>query len=156
MDVKIENLKPVHVAYVRNLGPYTTCGVTWDKLWQWMKEKKMSCGGRLIIGASWDDPENTPHEKIRYDCCVEVDRNFKPDKRINVMEIKGGEYAVYRHVGSYGEIAPAFQRLFREWFPQSGRKSSGDPCLEIYRSDHDKTPPDKLITDLCVPLAPKE
>jgi AraC family transcriptional regulator len=155
MEVKIENLKPVRVAYMRNLGPYSTCGQTWEKFNRWMREKKIPWRGKLIIGASWDDPRKTSPEKIRYDCCLEVDHDFQPDDQVSVMEIKGGEYAVYRLIGSYDEIAPAFQRLSMEWFPQSGRKSSGDPCLEIYRSDHDTTPPDELITDICVPLAPK-
>jgi AraC family transcriptional regulator len=156
MNVRIEKFEPIRVAYMRNLGPYSTCGATWDKFNRWMREQKIPWAGKLVIGASWDDPQNTPLEKIRYDCCLEVDEDFQSDEHVKIMEIKGGEYAVYRLIGPYDEIAPAFQRMFREWFPQSGRKSSGDPCLEIYRSDHDKTPPDKLITDLCVPLKPAE
>jgi AraC family transcriptional regulator len=156
MEVKIENFKPVRVAYMRNLGPYSTCGQTWDKFNRWMREQKVPWSGKLVIGASWDDPRSTPPEEIRYDCCLEVDDDYQPDDQVKIMEIQGGEYAVFRHIGPHGGIEADFQRLLREWFPQSGRRPSGDPCLEIYRSDHDTTPPEELITDLCVPLAPKE
>ena len=39
MDVRIEKLEPIRVAYMRHTGPYQECGKVWQKLETWMKEK---------------------------------------------------------------------------------------------------------------------
>lgn len=156
MEVRIESFKPVRVAYMRHHGPYETCHETWVKLEGWCKGQSFKLTKPLIIGASYDDPKTTPPEQIRYDCCIQVDEDFQADDQVKVQELPSGEYAVYTLKGPYGEIAQTFQKLFREWLPQSGRECIHQACLEIYRNDPDKTPEDELLTDICVPLKPKD
>jgi AraC family transcriptional regulator len=155
MEVRIETFKPVRVAYMRHHGPYQTCHETWMKFNKWMLENpNVMRTGDLVIGISYDDPETTPPEKIRYDCCMQVNDDFRGDEHAKVQELAGGEFAVYTLKGSYSGIAGAFQRMFAEWFPASGREYRMDPCWEIYRNNPDKAPEEELLTDICVPLKP--
>ena len=66
--------------------------------------------------------------------------------------VGGGRYAVYRLTGPYDGIAGAYRWLFEEWLPGSGEKRADGPCMELYRHAQTDRPPEKLVTDLCVPL----
>jgi AraC family transcriptional regulator len=152
MEVRIEDFKPVRVAYMRHHGPYETCHETWMRFNDWCKGQSFKLPHPLVTGVSYDDPETTPPEQIRYDCCIEVDENFQADEHVKVQELQGGEFAIYTLKGPYSEIAPTFRKLFREWLPQSGRECIHQACLEIYRNDPSQTPEDELLTDICIPL----
>jgi AraC family transcriptional regulator len=152
MNVRIEKLKPIRVAYMRHTGPYQECGKVWNKLAEWVKENGLSFADRISIGASYDDPSTTPPEKLRYDCCIEIDDDFKPDDQVQVKIFEGGKYALFTHVGQYMKIGESFQKLFHEWFPQSGREYRMDACFEIYRGDHEHIPEDERTTDLLIPV----
>ena len=152
MDVRIEKLEPIKVAYMRHTGAYQECGKVWQKLEAWMRENNLSFADRRIIGASYDDPATTPQAELRYDCCIEIDENFEPDDQVQVRTFSGGEYAIYTHVGPYMGIGESFRKLFHEWFPQSGREYRMDACFELYRGDHEHTPEDERTTDLLVPV----
>ncbi len=156
MEVRIENFKPVRVAFMRHHGPYETCHETWVKFERWNQEHAQGMPAKpLVIGVSYDDPETTPPEQIRYDCCIQVDEDFQADEYVKVQKLAGGEFAVFTLKGPFSGIANAFKRMFAEWFPASGREYRMDPCWEIYHNNPDNTPEDELLTDLCVPLKPK-
>ena len=49
-------------------------------------------------------------------------------------------------------MADAYRCLFTRWLPQSGEAIDDRPCMEIHRYAPRDTLPDRLVTDLCVPL----
>ncbi len=152
MDIRIEKFKPVRVAYVRHLGLYEECHRGWKKLWNWIVENEIPVENRLMIGASYDDPQTTPVDQIRYDCCVEVNDILTPDETVRIRTLNGGKFAVYRHKGKYKEIGRLFGQIMNEWLPDSKYEYRIGPCWEIYRGDHNKLPEEERITDLCVPV----
>ena len=152
MDVRIEKIEPMKVAFVRNIGPYEECEVAWKKLCDWAGPRGLFGPKTDMLGISYDNPEVTPPEKIRYDACISVDDTVQPEGEVGIQEIRGGEYAVTTHKGPYGKLAETYSRLFGEWASQSGRVLSSGPCLEFYRNDPGRTPPEELITDIYVPL----
>jgi len=157
MDVRIETFGPVKVAFMRHTGSYQTCGQTWGKFAQWAASRGLFGKGKPIIGASYDDPEVTPPERCRYDCCIQVDDDFMAEGEIGIQTIGGEEYAVYTHKGPYGKVAESFQKLIGEWLPRSGRDAKMEACLEIYRDeDCSKVPEEELTTDIMVPLHPEK
>ncbi|MCP4570523.1 MAG: GyrI-like domain-containing protein [FCB group bacterium] len=154
MEVRIESRQPLTVACLRQYGPYETCHKTWEKLFIWAGKRGLVQPETITVGLSFDDPETTPPEKIRYEACISVADDFEPDGDIKVRQIEGGEYAVYTHIGSYSKIKESFRRLNKEWIGQSGHRLRSAPCLEIYIDDPEETPPELLRTYLCVPLQP--
>jgi len=155
MDVRIENIEPMRVASVRHVGPYIECDPAWQKLCAWAGPKGLFGPGVKMIGISYDDPEVTAPEKIRYDACITVDDTVEPEGDINVQVIPGGEYAVATHRGPYTKLIETYGKLYGEWAPQSGRVVKPAPCFEIYRNDPESTPPEELITDVYIPLEAK-
>lgn len=152
MDVRIENIEPIRVAFVRHVGPYEECEPAWQKLCGWAGPRGLFGPKTTIIGISHDDPEVTPPEKIRYDACITVDDTVEPEGEVNIQVIPGGDYAVATHKGPYTKLIETYSQLYGEWAPQSGRVVKQAACFEIYRNDPDKTPPEELLTDIYIPL----
>jgi AraC family transcriptional regulator len=152
MDVKINTVNPMRVAFIRHVGPYSLCEAAWDKLCTFMGKEGLIGGDSLFIGVCYDDPEVTPPEKIRYDACLTVDDRFLPTGEIGVQVIAGGQYAVLTHFGPYDGLTESYAKLFEQWLPHSGRELRSDPCFEIYLNSPDNTDPDDLITDIYLPL----
>ena len=109
-----------------------------------------------MVGVSYDDPEITPAEKIRYDACVSVDEGFEPEGRIGVQVLEGGEYAVAMHVGPYEKLADTYAALCGRCVPLLGREIRSAPALEFYLNDPESTEPEELLTEVHVPLYPVE
>ena len=72
MDVRVEEVRPMRVAFVRHTGPYAGCGAAWGRLCTWAGSRRLIGPSSTFLGVCHDDPEVTPPEKIRYDACVTV------------------------------------------------------------------------------------
>ena len=155
MDVRVEEVRPIRVAFVRHTGPYAACGAAWQKLCGWAGPRGLIGPSSTFLGVSHDDPEVTPPEKIRYDACVTVPDSVQGEGDIGVQEVGGGEYAITTHRGPYERLAQTYARLCGEWLPKSGREVRSAPSLEFYRNSPETTPPEDLITEVHVPLAPR-
>jgi AraC family transcriptional regulator len=152
MDVTIKTIPERRVAFIRHTGPYAECGQAWSKLCM-----KLGPEGRLgpsaqFIGLSYDDPDVTPVDKIRYDACVTVGDDFEPEGEIGVQTVGGGTYAVTTHHGPYEEFSKTYAELCGQWIPKHERTIRAEPCLEVYLNDPESTPPAELLTDVYLPI----
>lgn len=153
MNVRIEDIGPARVAFVRHIGPYNEVGVAWDKLCMFLgKEGNLGPDSRFI-GMCYDDPEVTLPEKIRYDACITVDEDVAGEDDVAIQTIGGGQYAITSHLGSYDQLGRTYAELFR-WLMRDNREPRPEPCLEFYLNDPESTEPEDLVTDICVPLKP--
>ena len=65
MDVTVENLEPMRVAFIRHVGPYDQVGGTWGKLMGWVGRHGLFGPNTRMLGVCHDDPEVTPPERLR-------------------------------------------------------------------------------------------
>lgn len=152
MDVKIVKESDTRVAFVRHTGPYDQCGAAWGKLCMHLGAAGLLGGSPRFIGLSYDDPEVTPVDKIRYDACVEVDDSFQPEGEIGVQVLPGGEFARTTHYGPYENLKHTYAALLGQWLPETGRKFKLEPTREVYLNDPESTAPEDLVTDIFLPL----
>ena len=150
MDVRIETLKPIHVARIRHTGPYADVGPCFEQIFRWAASIGVPTGRVLTL--SYDDPETVAPERLRSDACVELRTEKEPPPGIVLGPVGAGRHAVYRLKGPYEGIGRAYRKLFSEWLPQSGKSMDDRPCMEIYRKSQMDTSPEHLSTDLCVAL----
>lgn len=155
MQVRLEDLAPMRVAFVRHVGPYDQCGTAWETLVPRLGAEGRLGPGTMFIGICYDDPEITPPDRVRYDACVTVDDTFEPGGAIGVQTLEGGEYAVTTHQGPYSRFGETYGAFFGQWIPQSGRTLRDAPCLEVYLNDPEGTEPEELLTDIYAPLEPR-
>ncbi len=152
MKVEIKNLKPSRVAYIRHIGPYQECVTAWKELSGWAKSKGIYLSSTFWIGASYDDPADTPPEKLRYDACVVVDDSIEEDETVKIQILTGGRYASAVHEGPYNNMIQTFTAMFTKGLPEAGLKWRESPCLEIYMNDCESVPEDQLKTELLIPV----
>jgi AraC family transcriptional regulator len=151
-EVRIATLPPRRVAFLRHVGPYGTVGPTFQRLMAWAGQHGLFGPSTLVMGICWDDPEVTPPDKIRYDCCITVGDNFTTEGEVSIQTVEGGEYALATHRGPYEKLGALYRWLYGSWLPTSGREPRHAPPFEVYRNSPMNAAPEDLLTDICVPL----
>lgn len=154
MKVEIKTLPPVRVAYLRHVGPYGSSGIAqlWQRFAAWCGEHGLMEPRRVMYGISHDNPDVTPPEKCRYDACIEVGEDFKPQGEVGVQTLRGGRFACARFSGTSADIHGAWMRLC-DWLPDSGWQADDAPPVEVYGRDFamdEKT--GAFNCELCMPV----
>lgn len=155
VNVTVKKLDPMHVAFVRHVGPYNQVGQAWGRICSWAGPRGVFGPGTRMLGLSHDDPDVTAPEKLRYDACLTVGPDVQPENDIGVQDVPGGEYATTVHKGPYEKLGETYAALCGQWLPQSGRELGSAPAIEIYLNSPDRTAPQDLLTEICVPLKSK-
>jgi AraC family transcriptional regulator len=153
MQVNIHKLEPMRIAFVRHVGPYAGVAAAWRKLCGWAGPKGLLGPSTACVGLSYDDPEITPPDKLRYDAAIAVGPQVSGEGEIWVQEIPSGEYAVVMHRGPYESLSETYRAVCGQWLPSSGREPGAAPSLEFYHNSPDTTKPDDLLTEIWIPLA---
>ena len=151
-EIRTAQLPATRVAFLRHTGPYAEAGATFQKMMGWAFSKGLFNPQTKILSICHDDPEVTPAEKTRLDCCVTVDDSFKPEGEVELQTIPEGEYIVLTHRGSYKGLADSYAWLYGEWLPTSGREFANRPPFEIYVNNPNDTPEEQLVTEICILL----
>jgi AraC family transcriptional regulator len=151
--VRVESFPPRRVAFLRHVGPYNACGPTFGRLAAWAGPRGLLGPGAMCLGVCSDDPDVTPADKCRMDCCVTVPDDFNGDGEVAAQTLPGGPHAVLTHRGPYEGLPESYRWLYGAWLPASGREPGNAPPFEVYRNNPQTTPPGELLTDICLPLA---
>jgi len=152
MKIEIRRIAPLRVAFLRHTGPYDQVGVAWERLCSWAGRLGLFGPDTRMFGASYDDPEVTPADKLRYDACLTVGESVEPQGDIGVHTLAGGEYAVAIHEGPYQKLSNTYAQIFGGWFATHEEEPGPAPCLEFYLNDPESTAPEDLLTEVCVPI----
>ena len=152
LEVRIDRLEPMRVAFIRHAGPYAEVGATWGRLMGWAWPRGL-CGPQTrMLGICHDDPEITPPEKLRYDAAITIVTPIEPQGEVGVQELQGGEYAVAMHRGPYERLGETYAQVCGQWLPSCGRELRSAPALEAYLNSPQMCAPADLLTRVCVPL----
>lgn len=152
-EPKIKDVKARKVIYAQARGQYDkSTAEAWNAVCSFAQKKKLFGFGTEMIGISYDDPTITDSEKLRYDACIVVSKNIEPEGIIGTKEISGGKYAVFTHLGSYEQLTNSYNYIFGEWIKETKLELRDIPSLEKYLNSPDKTKPEKLQTEIWVPV----
>lgn len=151
-DVRIVRFPSRRAAIVRHIGPYNEAGGAWARLYSWAGRHGRLGPGMIVFGISHDDPELTDPAKVRYDAALVVDSSFAGDNEVAIIDMPERDYATLVHVGPYSLLGESYDALIGRWLPLSERDPAPAPPIEFYRNDPRNTPPEQLITEICVPL----
>ncbi len=153
LQPKIKELKPQNAIYARSIGNYNqSAEKAWDTVCSFAKGKKLFGFKTEFIGISHDDPKVTEAEKLRYDACVVITKDVKPEGEIGVQEIPGGKFAVFTHKGPYEKLTNSYDYIFGKWLPESGLELRDVRSFEKYLNAPENTKPEKLITEIYIPI----
>lgn len=156
MSTGLVYLRPVRVAFVRVRGPYgQSAPAAWSKLLAWLDQHRVRSDVTRGFGLAHDDPRTIAAADLRYDACVEVPPEVEALalREFGMQTLPGGAYARRRFVGPHSGIHTEFHEMRRTWAPSRGLAlHTRRPFVEIYLDDPARCAPEKLRTDLCIPV----
>ncbi|MEM7119075.1 MAG: GyrI-like domain-containing protein [Chloroflexota bacterium] len=153
--VQVQTLNPLHVAFIRHIGPYTEVDATaFDRLVAWAKATGVYDGDNLLLAIGHDDPNITPPEKLRYDACLSVKRPFSPQGEIGYQIIPAAAYGTATYIGPYGPtMFEAIATIFNQLAQLKRYQIVGLPLIEIYRTTQINPDYELNQTDIYIPVS---
>jgi len=151
---RITELQNKNAIYISIVGEYgnSEYGDAWNRLWALVKKQSLFTAGIECIGVSYDDPGVTENSKCRYEACLVVHKPAKPEGEVGVKVIEGGKFALFNYQGPYYNLGIVYDTIFGNWLPESGYQLRNVPCFEKYLNNPNRTEPDKLKTEIYLPI----
>ncbi|OHV21887.1 AraC family transcriptional regulator [Rhizobium sp. RMa-01] len=152
-DVTIREIAPTELIGVAHTGSYMEIGKAFETLFGTLYARGLAKPDMRMIGVYLDDPDIVPAEQLRSIACVTGVATGPAEAPFERRTIDGGDYAVLRHKGPYADMHKAYQWLYADWLPKSGRQLKDSVMFEEYLNNPRDVPPTELITDIHMPLA---
>lgn len=154
VTMEVREQQPKKVIYIRLTGAYMALSYceAWKKLYAYVSEEKINPGSLEYICIYHDDPKVTEPKNLRTDVCFTVPVAVQPKGEIGVKEIPGGKYLVFRYKGPYSNLGAVYDTIYGHWIPEGGYVISNARGYEVYLNSPENTPPEELLTEICVPV----
>ncbi|MDR1718869.1 MAG: AraC family transcriptional regulator [Dysgonamonadaceae bacterium] len=169
---KMIDLNEKKVIYLQLVGKYPDLdfGGAYRKLWQFVKNQKLFSAGIEHIAVFIDCPEDkckcdncdTPHCTCdncdcpdcitRTNVCLVVPKAEVGEGEIGITTIAGGKYAKFVYQGPYSGFSAVYDAIYSRWLPESGLKLRDCPSFEKYINNPERVEPEKLKTEIYVPI----
>lgn len=152
LEVNVENIEDLNVAYTTSWGSYLLgIPLAWLKIYSWVGKRKLLKNSRAI-GVVHDNPNITSESNLRYDACLTVPVGTLPDKNIGVKRVPGGLNATILYSGSYSGLPELYNTFFRDWLPGSGYEPDNRPGFQLHLSKNMKESRDRAKLKICIPI----
>lgn len=147
---RMERIGPLDVIRLRHVGPYGDVGQTFGRLAAWVGAHGLFGPWTQGLGISYDDPEVTPPERLRYDAAFTAPGVIAGEGEIQGMELPARDYATTTHTGPYAGLTVAYAGLMRWWLRHGDGEIGDAPALEFYLNQPGQTAPESLVTKICM------
>jgi AraC family transcriptional regulator len=151
-DVGITTIAPKSLIAVEHRGSYMAIGKSFDLLFTTLAHRNLIRPDLRMVGVYLDDPTSVPEAELRSQACVVVDEPMTVEAPLFSTHIQGGDHAVLKYKGPYGDMRAAYDWLYGQWLPSSGCDAADAPVFEHYLDSPRDTPPTELRTDIYLPL----
>jgi len=151
-EVGITTVSPKSLIAVEHRGSYMTIGKSYDLLFTTLAQRGLIRPDLSMVGVYLDDPTRVPETELRSHAAVVVSEPAIVDAPLFTTQIQGGDYAVLKYKGPYGDMRVAYDWLYGQWLPSSARDVADAPVFEEYLNSPRDTPPTELRTDIYLPL----
>jgi AraC family transcriptional regulator len=163
LQVRLEPMRPIIVAFVRHVGPYdklldkgSPMSLLWEELFEWGNANQLINADSLLIGIPQDDPSITPPEKQRFDVCVQIPEFRNPSGHIGCQTISAGTFGVGRHYGSFDNLADTYMHLYDSLVTTGRFRLRTQTSFEVYSYSLVKGDIRIHFTDVYLPVEPVE
>jgi len=154
-DVTIEDAPKRRLAAMAHVGPYDEVSKSYEKVAAVFTSRNLWGHAKGMVGMYYDDPSTVAAAELRSHAAVEMIAGADVPDGLEEVYIDGGESAVLVMKGAYSGLKDAYEWLYGQWLPTSGRMPADQPSYEVYLNSPMDTAPADLLTQICVPLQPK-
>lgn len=150
--VEVKSLPSAKMAVIPHHGSYMQIGKAFETLVGVLITQIGPGVNEPLRALYFSDPTQVAEEDLRSAAGAVVPDTFPIEEPLEAYQVRSGDYAILRHTGPYPELRWAYEWLYGEWLPNSGRVPADAPCMEIYVNNPREIAPADLITDICLPL----
>jgi effector-binding domain-containing protein len=155
--ILIKKTEPRTVAVMKHKGPFTDISTVMPKL-----IGEVDRGGYAVAGPVmcmfFNSPENTAQADLLWEVMIPVAYPGPLGQaQLDRMTFQYSDVATVAytyHIGPYEKINDTYKLLF-DWARRNQYKTEGNP-VDIYWSDQAKTPKEKLVTEVWLPVEEKK
>lgn len=150
MKMKIEQISPCRIAYIRQVGPYGAGnGKAMERLKRWAESNGLLHEQSIILGIAHDNPETTKPESCRYDTCLVISEDESiSGSDVSLGNLSGGNYSIFQIDHTSEAVEKAWNDIFPELRKLGCQFDQSRPILERYQAvlvkDHS--------CEICVPI----
>lgn len=142
------------VIYVSAIGPYNkSAKEAWDAVCAFAGRNHLFGANSQFYGLSYDDPTVTEPDKCRYEACLTVPTEVKPNGKVGYKVIAGGKFAVFLVKGPHTKLISAYNYIYGTWVIESKVELGDAVCMEKYLNSPSEVKPQDLLTEIYVPMA---
>jgi len=158
-QVIIENILPLRVAYIRNVGPYAGDEFLFQKLsaqlFQWAAPRSQINENTFTLNIYHDNPEITEKQKLRVMVAIPVIDPVNPSGSVGITNITGGKYGVCHFLLKKDEFAEAWDWMFSVWLVNSGYEWDNRESFERCNGERVIDGIRFFDVDICIPVKAK-
>ncbi len=133
--ITIDSFSGTSLAVLLHHGCYHEIGPVFERALTLATERGLAGKNAQGYGVYFDDPEKVPVAKLRSLAGVSVAPGANLGDKLQRFEIPAGQYAILDYAGPAAGVIKAYQWLFAEWLPASGREPAAFPLFEQYLYD---------------------
>jgi AraC family transcriptional regulator len=148
----IKTIPDLHLAYIRHTGSYDKVGSSFQKLMFWAATHLVLKLKPVTLGIVHDNPDLTAEQHIRFDACVLLSKEIKPNGEIGYKKIEGGKFAVFTYKGAYEGFYPVYDYIYNVCLFDNKFDLADKPALEWYIKSPPFNKPENFVTDFYVPI----
>lgn len=150
----IKRISDIPVIFQQSKGEIgeSTTTENWNSLFSKAQSHHLLNFQSKFYGINWDDPEITPHAKLRYDACISIQINTEAERSFSTKIIRGGKYLCFLYTGDYQNLGLVYNQIFKEWILKMDYQLREEPIFEQYLNNKEVTPPKELLTEIYVPI----
>ena len=151
-DIVITTRPEMQLLVTEHRGAPHRIGEAFDRLVAWGAPRGLLGPGRVGVSIYLTDM-GLPEPEHRALAGFSVTEEMTPDDPLIVPHLlPGGRHAVALHKGPYAKIGETWRAVYA-WLAASDEQPANRPAFEVNLNNPRLTPPEELLTEVCVPLA---
>lgn len=151
-EVAIDTVPQRRLGALLHKGAYTDINLCFEKLGAMAVEEKLWPRVRGMVGVHYHDPNVVAPADLRAHAGLVIADDKPLPSALEEVWLQAGECAVLNYKGPYTAIKVAYDYLYGDWLPKSGREPEDTPVYEMYLNDPAQVAESELLTDIILPL----
>ena len=148
--VEVRKAEARRIVGLAHKGAYPEIGQAFEKVSAIATSRGLWPNVKSMLGLYYDDP--VAEADLRSFAALEVSADMALPDGLEEMNVAKGDVAVLLFTGPYSGLKAAYDYLYGDWLPNSGREIRDAPSYEVYLNSPMDTAPEDLLTEICVPL----
>jgi AraC family transcriptional regulator len=155
LTVEVVSVEPFRVVATRYTGDHRDLDQAYGRLFEWAASHALLERMTGIYGVAHDGGRDALPDEGAFDCALAFDGgNAVIDGNTHALQLGGGLWARWRHLGSYDHLGALTDRLVATWLPDSGYVLRDVLPFRHFLDDPEDVPEAALRADIYLPVAP--